>query len=276
MFGSTRSPLVSLPLLLLLSTVLLYHAIAAASPPPGNFPLRVVMDNNYPPYAFPSGFNAILPADYRRIEQRWLGIPADYGRYLRYAGILAVAAVVLILLLAAWNILLRRQVRRKTAQLREEVSLSNNRAEALRKSEEKHRTMVETIYDVIFEVDSRGVLTYVSPVVKDLLGYDPSEVIGKSFLEFIHGEDRDFVRDRLSMLVQGHRTPLDSRIYDKSGAVRWVRTITRTVLDARGEPAGARGMRILLQQSDREIRRTRGRQGNAHRHHGTETGQGPA
>ena len=48
------------------------------------------------------------------------------------------------------------------------------------KSEDKFRTLVETTSDWIWEVDIQGRYTYVSPKVKELLGYDPEEVFGKS------------------------------------------------------------------------------------------------
>src|SRR4030042_1560185 len=59
----------------------------------------------------------------------------------------------------------------------------------LRESEEQYRELVENINDIIYFVDSNGVITYISPPVKAELGYDPSEIIGRNFNEFIHKED---------------------------------------------------------------------------------------
>jgi PAS domain S-box-containing protein len=52
--------------------------------------------------------------------------------------------------------------------------------EALRASEERFRSLTESASDWIWEVDQYGVYTYSSPKVKDLLGYEPNEIIGKS------------------------------------------------------------------------------------------------
>ena len=41
----------------------------------------------------------------------------------------------------------------------------------VRKSEEKHRSLVEGISHIIFTTDTRGRFTYVSPVIKEVLGY---------------------------------------------------------------------------------------------------------
>ena len=50
----------------------------------------------------------------------------------------------------------------------------------------RFRALVETTHDWVWETDSNGLYTYVSPRSVDLLGYRPEEIIGKSPLEFIH------------------------------------------------------------------------------------------
>jgi PAS domain S-box-containing protein len=52
--------------------------------------------------------------------------------------------------------------------------------EYLRASEERFRSLTESTSDWIWEVDQYGIYTYSSPKVKDLLGYEPNEIIGKS------------------------------------------------------------------------------------------------
>jgi PAS domain S-box-containing protein len=51
---------------------------------------------------------------------------------------------------------------------------------ALRESEERYRTLVETVSDCVWEVDENVVYTFVSPRVRDLLGYEPGEILGKT------------------------------------------------------------------------------------------------
>ncbi len=57
--------------------------------------------------------------------------------------------------------------------------------EALRGSEERYRDLVETIGEWIWEVDARGYYTYASPRVRDMLGFEPEEVLGKTPFEFM-------------------------------------------------------------------------------------------
>jgi PAS domain S-box-containing protein len=50
---------------------------------------------------------------------------------------------------------------------------------ALVEAEEKYKKLVEAASDLIWEVDEAGWYTFVSPRIKDLLGYEAEEVVGK-------------------------------------------------------------------------------------------------
>ncbi|MCJ7426354.1 MAG: PAS domain S-box protein [Dehalococcoidales bacterium] len=50
---------------------------------------------------------------------------------------------------------------------------------ALKESEEKYKTLVEATSDIIWEVDRDGWFSFVSPKMKDVLGYEVDEVVGK-------------------------------------------------------------------------------------------------
>lgn len=56
--------------------------------------------------------------------------------------------------------------------------------EALRKSEERFRGIVERSFDAIVVVDIEGMITYVSPAGKRILGYKPEEMLGKHLQSF--------------------------------------------------------------------------------------------
>ncbi|MBN1794872.1 MAG: PAS domain S-box protein [Candidatus Omnitrophica bacterium] len=56
------------------------------------------------------------------------------------------------------------------------------------KRKERFQILVETIPDVIYELDAKGVFTFVSRSIENL-GYTPKELIGKHFQEIIHPDD---------------------------------------------------------------------------------------
>lgn len=66
-----------------------------------------------------------------------------------------------------------------------DITDRKNTENLLRESEEKFKSMVENISDWIWEVDKNGVYTYASPKIKDILGYKPEEIIGKTPFELM-------------------------------------------------------------------------------------------
>ncbi len=55
---------------------------------------------------------------------------------------------------------------------------------ALAKSERKYRNLVETSQDVIWSTDIQGHFTFVNPAVKQVFGYEPEQMLDRSFTEF--------------------------------------------------------------------------------------------
>jgi PAS domain S-box-containing protein len=60
---------------------------------------------------------------------------------------------------------------------------------ALRENEEKLRLITENTSDLVAISTLRGVYTYLSPSHRQVLGYEPEELLGKSAYDFIHPND---------------------------------------------------------------------------------------
>jgi len=111
----------------------------------------------------------------------------------------------------------------------------------LRASEEKYRRLVEEINDVIVTVDDSGVVTYISPAVEAVGGFVPSEIIGRSFADFILPEDHPSVMADFQRSLSGRSAPMEYRVRTRSGEVRWVRSFAHPVREE-GRIAGLRGV----------------------------------
>ena len=100
-----------------------------------------------------------------------------------------------------------------------EVAYKNKRQrKAIKESEEKYKTLVEQSTDLIIEADISGIFRYVSPNHKDILGYEPSELIGTSIFDNIHPEDREDVRAEFrSALSEGHSGRIVFRYMHSNG-----------------------------------------------------------
>jgi len=99
----------------------------------------------------------------------------------------------------------------------------------LRESEEKYRELVENINDVLYSTDKNGIVTYISPLIEAVMGYHPSEIIGKSFADFIHPEDLPIIMKRFVEVLSGNLGPSEYRLLAKSGKFRWIRSSSRPI-----------------------------------------------
>ena len=122
--------------------------------------------------------------------------------------------------------------------------------EALRESEDRFRSLVETTSDWIWEVDQESIYTYVSPKVKDLLGYELEEVIGKTLFDLMPADEaervgglfRDIVDSRepfkglknTNLHKDGRHVVLETSgvpIFDKAGNLTGFRGIDRDITE---------------------------------------------
>ena len=79
---------------------------------------------------------------------------------------------------------------------------------ALRESEERFRALTESTSDWIWELDENAVYTYASPKVKDLLGYEPDEIIGKTPFDLMPPEEAKRVAAEFDAILEA-RKPFD-------------------------------------------------------------------
>ncbi len=116
--------------------------------------------------------------------------------------------------------------------------------DALRESEERFRSLVETTSDWVWEVDGNGVYTYASPKSRDLLGYGPEEIVGKTPFDLMPAEDADRMRAVFMKFLALHRTieRLENVARHKDGRLVVLETSGVPVLTEDGKLLGYRGI----------------------------------
>ena len=132
------------------------------------------------------------------------------------------------------------------ANLQETQPISGNGKieEALRKSEERFRALTESTSDWIWETDKDGRYTYASPKIKELLGYAPEEVIGKTPFDFMSDDEAKRISKMFRAIVQTRMpfTALENTNLHKSGKQVILETSGIPIFNAEGELAGYRGI----------------------------------
>ncbi len=119
---------------------------------------------------------------------------------------------------------------RELAQHKDRLEvLVEARTKDLMDSRERYRQLTEEINDVIFELDSTGRVTYISPVITLLLGYTSNKLNGVLFTDLVFPEDRPIVQALMPEIITEELKPADYRIIDSAGKPHWVRTSIRPI-----------------------------------------------
>ncbi len=107
--------------------------------------------------------------------------------------------------------------------------------EARRESEEQLRFITDNMTDVIGQVDAEGIITYFSPSLKQLIGYEPQEILGKSSSDLIHPEDQDKIAKVIQeAIITGKPLNTDYRAKKSDGSYIWLEASGKAVYDAEG------------------------------------------
>lgn len=116
--------------------------------------------------------------------------------------------------------------------------------EALRQSEEKYRTILESIEDGYYEVDLAGNLTFFNNALCRILGYTADELLGINNREYM---DEETAAEVYRVFNHVYRTgeptrAVDWRLITKDGSTIFIETSVSLIRDAEGRPIGFRGL----------------------------------
>ncbi|HWF52046.1 MAG TPA: response regulator [Solirubrobacteraceae bacterium] len=101
--------------------------------------------------------------------------------------------------------------------------------DALRESEERYRLLAQNSSDVIMRVSSDAIVGYVSPASRPVFGYEPEEIVGRSYSWGIHPENRVAVRNAVAafMAGSGRTATYEYRAQRRDGSYVWVESRLR-------------------------------------------------
>jgi diguanylate cyclase (GGDEF)-like protein/PAS domain S-box-containing protein len=112
----------------------------------------------------------------------------------------------------------------------------------LQSSEERFRTLVQHASDVVQIMDADSRITWVSPAVKQILGYEPEELIGRLGSDLCHPDDYGAIYRAFADLVDNEGDDgdgndsirIETRTRHKDGSYVWVDAIVTNHLADRG------------------------------------------
>lgn len=98
---------------------------------------------------------------------------------------------------------------------------------------ERYETFLEASSDMVTVIDEDGTIVYESPSVREILGYEPGDLVGESALDFVHPDDIDRAQSELETALDqpGETHTMEVRFRDVGGTWRWLELRGRIRLD---------------------------------------------
>ncbi len=132
--------------------------------------------------------------------------------------------------------------------------------EALQRSEEYFRSLIENAHDTTTIVNEQGTIIYTSPSSERVLGYKPEEMVGRNSFEMLHPDDLPVVMELFNSTLGNHGSAekAEYRYRHKNGSWRVMEAIGNNLFGnpaVRGAVINARDI-TERKQAEEEVRQS--------------------
>ena len=149
----------------------------------------------------------------------------------------------------------QNQLQQAYRNVQQEIKERKKIEYSLRESEERFRSLIETSSDSVWEINTDAVYTYVSPKIKELLGYEPSEIVGQTFFDSMLETEANEVKAKFRKMIQNHQ-PFDNLIsvnQHRDGHQVIIETSGVPIFDRDGNWCGYRGIDRDITEKEQNI-----------------------
>jgi PAS domain S-box-containing protein len=116
-------------------------------------------------------------------------------------------------------------------------------------SQALYMALIEHSLDLIAALDDQGLITFHSPSVRRILGYEPADLVGRNVFEFIHPDDRDRVKAEFDRAcrIPGPTPLLEYRFLHQNETWRVLESVGSAVPGPRGVHIGILNSRDITE-----------------------------
>lgn len=117
--------------------------------------------------------------------------------------------------------------------------------EALKKSEEKYRNLVETLQDLVFSCNREGIVTYVNKAFEEICAFkDEKEVIGSHIKEYICIKESEKIKQAFLQVVDHGQAfwGFECCIRNRKGETRYISFNATPIINESGKITGITGV----------------------------------
>ncbi len=113
-----------------------------------------------------------------------------------------------------------------------DISARKRAEEALRQSEERYRSIIETANEGFWAMDGEYRTTFVNQRMADMLGYSPQEMVGRLVTDFMFAEDLQEHKEQMKVRRLGGAGQYERRFRCKDGSECWTIVSATALQDA--------------------------------------------
>lgn len=126
----------------------------------------------------------------------------------------------------------------------DDITRRKEAEEAIKKSERRLQVLIQTIPDLVWLKDEKGVYLACNPMFERLFGAKESEIKGKTDYDFLDREQADFFRKKDRQAIEAGKSTVNDEwitFADENRRV-YLETIKTPVFDSKGNVAGVLGI----------------------------------
>ncbi|MBB6452309.1 diguanylate cyclase (GGDEF)-like protein/PAS domain S-box-containing protein [Salirhabdus euzebyi] len=133
-----------------------------------------------------------------------------------------------------------------------DTSEKNKMMEKIQESEERYRSLFMNHSDAIMTFDEKGNFVSCNPMVDDISGYKPEELVGKPFAPLIIPKDTEKVKEHFLKALQGETQHYECQIKHKDGHIVQLQLTTVPII-IKGRVVGVFGVaKDITEQKEME------------------------
>ncbi|MGM0454049.1 MAG: PAS domain S-box protein [Thermodesulfobacteriota bacterium] len=121
------------------------------------------------------------------------------------------------------------QLADENAALQKQNAQLDQDRQTLQKRNQQYQQLAENLNDILYILDQNATITYVSPNIERISGYRPEEIIGRSYANFLHPDDRENLGEQFRKIIAGEAVATERLYETRDGRAIWFMTNARPI-----------------------------------------------
>jgi PAS domain S-box-containing protein len=118
-----------------------------------------------------------------------------------------------------------------------DITKLKEQQEAIENQRNEYDNLINNLAETVFRLNEKKEFTFLNSFWKNISGFDNSESLNNSFIDYILTDDVEFAQNSLSKInnLKGEASIFDVRLRQKDGNIKWVQVIARNTTTENSE-----------------------------------------